>query len=303
MGESINKLKKVFTTFSSLIIFSGIFEIIIVIFLGVASNRILNFNLSDGAFLCIIAFGILYTGIKAFQLYYQFIVGAAPINEVKLNYDLELSKRGFIRKTLINNAIVETLYSLNNQTCTVPSINKNNIEGSFVCQHEITSSLSKLFSSLTNNIEIFGDCLIKSKFSFGFYLHHLFSIDENKEIDIINKISFLIDDNGFYENLPESIESNEIGTKLTIQNFLKESFNNSNSYTNHLNFKNKEFSFFASPTICICSKERIRGLLFMISDCPEFQIDAKEVFSIFNVIFSMWIDEYEKCSKNILKIN
>lgn len=287
-----------------------VLEGILVILIGVASNKVTDeFNLWLGV---LIFCSILYLLLAGLRAVYQIKFPGSIVEELDSKRKLELNEHTLDRQKLINDYINQVIGKLNSQTCIIGLQGDENL-----CDQELQVRLNDLLNPVIKNSNIILDSPKAQSITLGLYLSFYRKFPRNYndlkyiEIDddridlhqdshelITDKgILILEDDLNLIRYLPKDLlENNDVqGESLEIQSTIRRSFNNNQFFRHNFVSEGNNFTIICSEIPEVCSEDPT-GVMFVIVKadcvCPD---DLPYIFKIFNRLTSNYVYKYNDC--------
>jgi hypothetical protein len=298
--ELLSSLKKWLSYRKAFQIILNLFEAGVVVFIGISSNQISNeFWYWVLIILCLIYFTILI--VKSLDLIH---FPNTIVDHLSATIENEELKERLNKVKIQNEIIIETIDTLNNQTCIIEShsIGPDIDSPNRLCDLEISNGLEDFFEPLIKNYyRIFPKAT--GNFLIAMYLENINEITQNELKE--NLTGFLILSDSLY--LSEKLTANSInddeanGIELEIQSNVKKSFRNGISFVETIKDKStsKEYFIICSNISEACNLNAPLGTLVIISDSKEEVFtDTLSLLEILNRIASNWIAKYNECVLN-----
>lgn len=306
----LEKLKNWIKVIQNAILGTIVFEGILVILIGVASNKVTEeFNLWLGI---LIFCSILYLILAALKAIYQIKFPGSIVEELDSKKKLEQNESTLERQKIINDYINQVIRKLNSQTCNIGLYNDENL-----CDQELQVRLSDLLAPLIKNTNIILDSPKAQNVTLGVYLsfYRKFPRDpkelkytelEDGRIELQHEsyrfiadkgVIVLEDDLNLISFLPKDLleRSDAFGEALEIQSTIRRSINNNKFCIHYFESNNEKYAIVCSEMPEVCSEEPT-GVMFIIikHDCV-YPHDLPYIFKIFNRLTSNYIYKYNSC--------
>lgn len=311
--ELLNALAKWIKFLQKALLGLIIFETILVIIIGIASNKIgSNSNLWLGI---LIFCSIVYIFLKALKAFFQKEFPGSIINELNALNELEASKKALNRQEHINSYITEVISKLNDQTCSIGSESEINL-----CDAELQNRLSDLLDPVIQNSNILLGSNDSHKITAGVYLSIYYKSEIKKENlrfeyydneenpsltskswkKISDKGIIIVSDTlGVGRLIPKDLQDiNVRDIQLEIQTAIRKSFNNAEFVIHNIKDNNSLYTILCSDIPEVCS-EYPTGVFFLISEQrTDFPSDLNYLFKIFNRLITNYVKRYNDCVLN-----
>jgi hypothetical protein len=288
----LKKLDKYTSTIHKAIIGVAIFEAILVIFIGIASNNLNtnNIDLNKYSLYSLVFFGIAYLFILFFKTLYSKTYPASIVNELKSEKNLEILTKDYERQNTINSFLVTTIERLNGQTCAL-----NYGDETDLCDKGIKDGIYNLIEPVIDNIYFVLDT-INTNFTIGVFLESYASstqdeVWESGIITISDKLNkeFLLE-----KNLLQ--QANVRDEKFHIQTAIRSSYNNHSFGKTDYTVNNIDYSIICSPMPFACNENELNGILFIIAEkLGNLPNETETNLKIFNRVIANWIYRYNEC--------
>lgn len=309
MDELLKKLNDWIKVIQAALIGTIIIEGVLVIVIGVASNKIeTTFNYWTGI---LIACSIVYIFLLVIKAAYQIKFPSSIVDELISKRQLDEKNKLFDRQKAINEYINSAILGLNKQTCVINITGDNES----LCDKELEIRLTELLQPIVCYTDVILDTSTEKKFTIGIHLdaYHKFpkdiqdvKIEETKSgthiLDwspIFDKgLLILIDELGLKSILPKELVDKEriSGASLEIQTSIKRTLNNLTFNTHNFSYNNIEYSIICSEILEVCSDEYVNGVLFIIhKHRMTYPTDVPEVLRIFNRVTANYVSKYNSC--------
>lgn len=306
----LKKLDKWIRVIQKAIIATVVFEGILVILIGVASNKVTEkFDLWLGILIFCSVLYLILAGIKAI---YQIKFPGSIVEELDSKRKLGEKEDSLERQKVINDYINQVISKLNDQTCNIRMYGNENL-----CDQELQVRLTDLLKPVIKNTNIFLGTQKAQSVTLGVYLsfYRKFPTDSSKlkyyeynggtiELehecnDLITDEGILIleDDLGFSRFISKDLmKRNEVNNEaLEIQSSVRRAMNNNRFGTHSFESNNETYSIICSEMPEVCSEETT-GVMFIIirgtCQCPD---DLPYVFRIFNRLTANYVYKYNSC--------
>jgi hypothetical protein len=309
MDKLLEKLREWIKVIQVALLGTIIIEAILVIVIGIASNKITNkFDHWTGILLSCSIFYIFLVVIKAA---YQFKFPSSIVDELISKRQLEEKNKLFDRQKAINEYINTAIQGLNKQTCSIDTVADNE----HLCDKELEVRLTELLQPLVSYTDVILDTSTEKKFTIGIHLdaYHKFPNNyEEIEIEEANWGTYITDydpisDKGLIilsdeleliETLPKNLVDDEriSGASYEIQTAIKRTLNNLTFNTHDFSYNDKKYSIICSEILEVCSDDYVNGVLFIIHrQGIVFPNDVPEVLRIFNRVTANYVSKYNSC--------
>ena len=311
--ELYEKLNKWIKVIQKAIIATVIIEGILVIIIGIASNKIDNeFNVWFGIMLFC---GLLYLLLLVIRTLYQLNFPADITEELESKSKLVEYEKSFSRQKIINEYINQTVKSLNDQTCST-----NVGSDPHMCDEELQVRLKDVLKPVITNTNTILDAYHVNKFTIGlhinFYRHepqdykkinlvetsnHNLRIDNWDDIDDKGIIMLRDDLNMEHTLIHKGLLESDYETQhsLEIKSAIHKSLVNVEFVNTKFTYEEKVFTMICSDMPMVCSDTDASGVMFIIIE-GEYQPveDLPYLLRIFNRVVSNYIYKYNECVFN-----
>ncbi len=309
MDKLLNKLNEWIRVIQAALLGTIIIEGILVIIIGVASNKVGDtFNYWVGILICC---SLVYIFLLAIKGAYQVKFPSSIVDELIAKRQLEIKDNLFERQKAINEYINSAIQGLNKQTCFIDVPNGRE----HLCDKELAVSLIELLQPIVSYTDVILDTSVEKKFTIGIHLdaYQKFPTDY-KEVEIEQGesgvsikdwipitdkgILILKDELGLTALLQKGLVYAEriSGASYEIQTAIKRTLNNLTFDTLNFTFNDKQYGIICSEILEVCSDEYVNGVLFIIHQNElSFPTDVPEVLSIFNRVTANYVSKYNSC--------
>lgn len=308
--QLLEKLRNWINVIQKAIIATIVFEGILVILIGVASNKVAEkFDLWLGILIFCSLLYLLLAGIKAI---YQIKFPGSIVEELDSKKKLSEKENSLERQKIVNEYINQVISKLNDQTCTIGMNGNGNL-----CDQELQIRLADLLAPVIKNTNIFLGSQKAQSVTLGVYLsfYRKFPTDsgklgydeyeggiidldyESQELITDKGILILEDEIGFSQFISKDLmERTEVSKEsLEIQSTIRRSMNNNTFCTHSFDSNGEKYLIICSEMPEVCS-EKPTGVMFIIlkndCDCPD---DLPYVFRIFNRLTANYVYKYNSC--------
>lgn len=309
MNELLKKLAEWIKVIQAAILGTIIIETILVIFIGIASNKI---NGTFNHWYGILTFcSLFYIFLLVIKTAYQLKFPSSIVEELISKKELEEKILLLDRQKAINGYIETAIQGLNKQTCSFQISD----DVGHLCDQVLEVRLQELLEPVISYTDVILDTSTEKKFTIGIHLdaYQKFPNDYNQITVVENEYGTyvedweLISDRGililkdelylselFPKNLLE-IERVD-GATYEVQSAIKKTLNNLNFNFHNFNFQNRDYTIISSEILEVCSDEYVNGVLFIVFKkgiiLPN---DVSEILSIFNRITANYVSKYNSC--------
>lgn len=305
------KLKKWISVIHKALITAVIVEGILVIIIGVASNKVDESIWTGILFFC----GILYLLMLVVRTSYQINYPGDIVEELQSKEKLEEYNKSFNRQKIINEYINQTVQSLNDQTCSTGTGSDPHM-----CDENLQVRLKDVLKPVIVNTNTILNAYDVNKFTVGLYLDfyrkepsdyaniNLIPTDGDHEtIDNLNEINdkgilILKDDLKLeYKLISKDLLDNTNATKqsLEIKTAIQKSFNNIEFVKAEFEFEGRNYSIVCSDMPMVCSDVDASGVLFIIIEGSYNSVDdLPYLLRIFNRLAANYVYKYNECVVN-----
>lgn len=286
-----------------------IIEALIVIIIGIASNKIDDsFNYWAGILIFCI---IVYIFLLVIKTLYQLKFPGDIVEELQAKRQLEEKNKLFNRQKAINEYIDTAIKGLNAQTCSI-----NVRDGrEHLCDQELSIRLKELLQPIISYMDVILDTRTEKKFTIGVHLESYQKFPDNydeielsyygDQVGIINwgpisdkGIIILNDELNISDFLPKQLLEIEriSGSQYELQTAIKRTLNNL-TFTKHNFTENDiEYTIVCSEILEVCSDEYVNGVMFIIfKNGIIFPVDVPDILSIFNRVTANYVSKYNSC--------
>jgi hypothetical protein len=309
MDKLLDTLKEWIKVIQAALLGTIIIEAILVIVIGIASNKITDtFDHWTGILL---ACSILYIFLIVINAAYQYKFPSSIVDELMSKRKLEEKNKLFDRQKALNEYINSAIQGLNKQTCFIDNV----ADKEHLCDKELEVRLTELLQPIVSYTDVILDTSTEKKFTIGVHLDAYQKFPSNydkieiKEADwgiyiadykpISDKgLIILKDELQLIELLPKNlVEEQRInGASYEIQTAIKRTLNNLTFNTHDFSYNDKKYSIICSEILEVCSDDYVNGVLFIIHQqgigCPT---DVPEILRIFNRITANYVSKYNSC--------
>lgn len=333
--ELFEKLKSWIKVVHWITVAVDLLQAVVLVLIGVAFRNILNSENQEKISFwtnVVIIVIVVFVIISIIKLIYNLTFPASIVDELQSKMELKEVKRELGKKRNINQYVIESIASLNGQTCDLS--NKIKIDlgkakeedfdpdylqriGKF-CHKDIGQGMSKCLEPVISHTS---DLLntTEAKFTIGIYFDHYYKIPEkigdqklNYE-DLNAKGTFILEDkNDLKSMLDHDFMADEDATDLKeiIQNQIRQTIKiqGEKFVARKINMNGGFFySIITSgiPFVCIDHHEeanyKSRGVLFIIGPNVEIEDMPKDLnvtLNIFNKLATNWLDKHDECVAN-----
>lgn len=286
-----------------------VIETILVIVIGVASNRIepvLNYW-----WIVLIACSLIYIFLLVIRTLYQITFPASIIEELIAKRDLEEKIKLLDRQKVINEYIQRAIQNLNIQTCSI----EDTAEPKHLCDEDLGVRLKELLQPIISFTDVLLDTSIEKQFTIGVYLDYYLKFPEGhnatvqantQDISITNNLDLISDQGiiilkdelGLGGIIPKDLLelSNVQGASYEVQSAIRKTTNNLQFNSHDFDVDDKSYTIISSEILEVCSDDYMSGALFIIfKKGVSPPIDLPEVLSIFNRIVANYVSKYNTC--------
>ncbi|MCL9770195.1 hypothetical protein NAT47_07180 [Flavobacterium sp. HXWNR69] len=309
MDKLLDKLREWIKVIQAALLGTIIIEAILVIVIGIASNKINDtFDHWTGILLACSVFYIFLIVIKAA---YQFKFPSSIVDELISKRQLEEKNKLFERQKAINEYINSAIQGLNKQTCSIDTVADNE----HLCDKELEVRLTELLQPIVSYTDVILDTSTEKKFTIGIHLDAYQKFPSNYEEVEINEVEWgvyisdydpisdkglliLRDELELLEILPKNLVDEEriSGAAYEIQTAIKRTLNNLTFNTHDFSYNDKKYSIICSEILEVCSDDYVNGVLFIIHHQGiSFPTDVSEILGIFNRITANYVSKYNSC--------
>ncbi len=312
MDNLLEKLAKWIKVIEKAIIGTIIIEGILVIIIGVASNKIgSTFDLWA---IALIISSLAYLFLSVINALYQIKFPGSIIEELKSKRELEVKNKLLIRQTAINQLINSSIRGLNTQTCSIDSYPTSE----HLCDKQLETRLAELLNPIVEYTDVILDTTTDKEFTIGIYLEFY-----NRFPDDYSKINLtqgsnnnhyieedeLIEDKGIlilkdelaldYLVPKDLLELDKInGASYEIQSSIRRSHNNTQFDKHEFYDKDQLYTIICSDILEVCSDNYANGVLFIITKNQiEVSEDVPDILKIFNRLTTNYTTKYNACIK------
>lgn len=309
MDKLLNKLNDWIKVIQAALLGTIIVEGILVIVIGVASNKVeATFNYWTGI---LIACSLVYIFLIAIKAAYQFKFPSSIVDELISRRQLEEKNKLFDRQKAINEYINSAIQGLNKQTCfiEIPSDREH------LCDKELEVRLTELLQPIVSYTDVILDTSTEKKFTIGIHLDAYQKFPNNYDDITIKETRYgtsisdwepisdegliiLRDELGLIDLLPKGLvdEVRISGASYEIQTAIKRTLNNLTFNTHDFTYNDKKYSIICSEILEVCSDDYVNGVLFIIHNQGiQFPTDVPEVLRIFNRVTANYVSKYNSC--------
>lgn len=309
MKDNLDKLKEWIKVIEKALIGTIIIEAILVIVIGIASNKIdKTFNLWAGIlFSC----SVVYVFLVVIRGLYQLKFPGSIVEELQSKNELETKNKLLDRQKAINEFINTAIQGLNKQTCNINSHNSNE----HLCDKELEVRLTELLNPIIEYTDVVLDTSTDKKFTIGIHLdaYQKFPIDYTqiqldkiedayyiKNWDLVTDKGILIlkDELNLRYLLPKNLLDIEraSGSSFELQSSIKRTLNNLNFDKHQFTEQNTNYYIICSEILEVCSDDYVNGVMFIIyRNDIKFPTDVPEILKIFNRITANYTSKYNSC--------
>lgn len=311
--ELYTKLKKWISIIQKALIASVVVEGILVILIGVASNKIGDtFSVWVGI---LIFCSLLYLLLLVIRTFYQLNFPGDITDELQSKGKLEEYDKAFSRQKIINEYINQTVQSLNDQTCST-----NVGSDPHLCDEELQVRIKDVLKPVISNTNTILNAYDINKFTIGLYIDfyrrepnnyakiNIISTSDNEmTIDNFEEINdkgilMLRDDlNLEYRLIHKGLldSFNETKQSLDIKNAIQKSLSNIEFVRTEFDYENKHYTLVCSDMPMVCSDSDASGVMFIIIEGEYNQVDdLPYLLRIFNRVAANYIYKYNDCVFN-----
>jgi len=295
--ESLSQIRQIVKATNLVWKFISIFEVIIVIVIGVAASNITTTNFEKVSFWTLIACGLFYILIKIFFFTFNRQVSETPIDELEAKCELEKIKCRLTKQDSINKVISQSLHMLNDRTCFLTSDDYAEERTQHICEQNLKDGLTDLLKPFMKNIPIIFDTN-NLKYTLGIFVERFFHIGTDNQLECNDHIVVLNDDFGLEKDIHAQLYSqkNIKGISLEIQSVILKSYNNNQYIEELITIGDKKLTMLSSIIPCVCSGKGQDGVLFIICEPIELKIsDVESTLDIFNRIITNWLSLFKNC--------
>ena len=311
--ELYQKLNKWIKTIQNALIATVVVEGILVIIIGIASNKISDtFNVWAGI---LIFCALFYLLLMVIRTLYQLNFPSDITDELHSKSKLEEYEKSFSRQKIINEFINQTVQSLNDQTCST-----NVGSDPHLCDEELQVRLKDVLKPVLSNTNTILNAYDVNKFTIGLHLafyrkepndyskinlipagNDQITIDNWDEIDdsgiLILRDDLKLEFNLIDKKLLESM--NETQQRLEIRSAIQKSFNNIEFVKSEFIYQNKTYTIVCSDMPMVCSDSDASGVMFIIMEGQYIPVeDLPYLLRIFNRVAANYVYKYNDCVFN-----
>ncbi len=309
MTDLLNKLKEWIKVIEKALIGVIAFEAMLVIIIGVASNKVERvFNLWT---LILIFCSICYIFLVVIRALYLLKFPGSIIDELQSKRELEIKNKLLQRQTALNEFINTTIQGLNKQTCNISTV----ITNEHLCDKELQVRLIELLKPVVDYTDVILDTSIEKKFTIGIYLecYNKFPTDYNdltlktipEGLTIENwapvtdkGILMLKDDLLLRYLIPKNLlETDKVnGSSYEIQSTIKRAFNNLHFDKHNFIEKGNSYTIICLEILEVCSDDYVNGVMFIIyNGTLTLPNDISDILKIFNRVTANYTSKYNSC--------
>ncbi len=311
--ELFDKLKKWINVIQKAIIATVIVEGILVIIIGIASNKI---GETIDIWLGVLLFcGLLYLLILFIRTFYQLNFPGDITEELQSKSKLAEYDKSFSRQKIINDYINQTVKSLNDQTCST-----NVGSDPHMCDEELQVRLKDVLKPVLTNTNTILNAYHVNKFTIGihinFYRHEpndysrikiipaendQITIDKWDEINDKGILMLRDDLNMEYSLIHKGLLESDYETQqsLEIKSAILKSFKNVEFVKTQFTYENKLYTMICSDMPMVCSDTDASGVTFIIMEGEYEPVDdLPYLLRIFNRVAANYIYKYNECVFN-----
>lgn len=309
MDKLLHKLKDWIKVIQAALLGTIIIEGILVIVIGVASNKIGDtFNYWAGILICC---SLIYLFLLVIKTAYQLKFPSSIVDELMAKRDLEEKDKLFGRQKAINEYINTTIQGLNKQTCYI-----NASDGrEHLCDKELGIRLTDLLQPIASYTDVILDTSTEKKFTIGIHLdqYQKFPTDYN-DVELVEYdfgtslknwepisdegILILRDELNLLELLPKDLVDIEKinGSAYEIQTAIKRTLNNLTFTEQEFTFNDTTYTIICSEILEVCSDDYVNGVMFIIyKKGITYPTDVPDVLRIFNRVTANYVSKYNTC--------
>ena len=280
--------------------FIFVFEVILIIVIGVAASNITTTNFETVSLWALILSGLFYIVIKIFFFTFNRQVSETPIDELEAKYELEKVKSRLTKQDSINRVISQSLHMLNDRTCFLTSDDYAEERTQHICEQNLKDGLTDVLKPFMKNIPIIFNTS-NLKYTLGIFIENFYHIDSENQLECNDHIVVLNDDFGLEKDIHAQLYSqqNLKGISLEIQSVILKSYNNNKYIEQLITVEDRKLTMLSSIIPCVCSGKGQDGILFIISEPIELEIsDIESTLDIFNRIITNWLSLFKECVFN-----
>ena len=309
MDKLLEKLKEWIKVIQAALLGTIIIEGILVIVIGVASNKIENtFNYWAAI---LIFCSLVYIFLLVIKAAYQLKFPSSIVDELISKRELEEKNKLFDRQKAINEYINAAIQGLNTQTCFI-----NASDGrEHLCDQELGIRLAELLQPIVSYTDVILDTSTEKKFTIGIHLDQYQKFPTNyNEVELVESefgtslknwepisdkgILILRDELILAELLPKELTSFEKvnGPSYEIQTAIKRTLNNLSFTEQDFIFNDITYTIICSEILEVCSDDYVNGVMFIIyKKGIKYPTDVPDVLRIFNRVTANYVSKYNSC--------
>ena len=311
--ELYGRLKKWISIIQKAIIATVIVEGVLVIIIGIASNKI---GEKIDVWVGILVFcGLLYLLLMVIRTVYQLNFPGDIADELQSKSKLEEYDKSFSRQKIINEYINQTVKSLNDQTCTT-----NVGIDPHMCDEELQVRLKDVLKPVISNTNTILNAYDVNKFTIGVHINfyrnepsdyskinlvpaedNMVSIDNWDDIDDKGILMLKDDLNLEFSLIHKGLLDSEHETQqsLEIKSAIHKSLMNVEFVKTQFNYEDKLFTLICSDMPMVCSDTDASGVMFIVMEGDYEPIeDLPYLLRIFNRVAANYIYKYNECVFN-----
>ncbi|MBK8502166.1 MAG: hypothetical protein IPL46_08140 [Saprospiraceae bacterium] len=311
--ELYSMLKKWINVIRRAIIATVVVEGLLVIFIGIASNKI---GETIDIWLGIVIFcGLLYLLLLVVRTMYLLNFPGDVTDELQSKSKLEEYDKSFSRQKIVNEYINQTVKSLNDQTCTT-----NVGADPHMCDEGLQVRLKDVLKPVISNTNTILNAYHINKFTIGlhidFYRHEPQDYSKINLIPAENDMVFIdnwedIDDKGIlilrddlkleFSLIHKGLLDSESETKqgLEIKSAIHKSLKNVEFVKTQFKYEDKLYTMICSDMPMVCSDTDASGVMFVIMEGVYEPVeDLPYLLRIFNRVAANYIYKYNECVFN-----
>ncbi|TWW01093.1 hypothetical protein [Chitinophaga pinensis] len=303
MENLVIKLTRLLKTLRTSLLLLKFFEIVFVIGIGIATNKMTGDNNPSGWIWLTVILSLLYTLIAILQVS-SLLIPETYADDLRAHFELQETKLELSRRTEIYGYVADAIGSLNEQTCNLNRTQEEieAIQDSF-CSNDLISNLSGSINPLIENSKyIFKSS--HSLFTVGMYVENFLvppSDWNNLPIDVNScydsGIFFLKDDLNMSDFIGKGLltETQVNGARLKIRHSLEAAFNNCHYDYVVVEIEGAHYSIFSIGIPMVCENGDSNGVLFFITKKIDEPSDISNILKVFSKIISNLLSRQFEC--------
>lgn len=277
-----------------------IFEVLAVVAIGYATNRVTADNATPVWTWILIAGVFSYLIISLIQTAYSYYFPSNVVDELEARLELDTLRKELNRKSEIYEYLTDAIGDLNNQTCNI-SVGSND----HLCENGIKENITNVISPLFTNTNYLFESN-KTVYTIGIYLNNYYAKPETElaPIDIADLeqsgIILLKDDWNWSNELDKNLmwDNQASGFRQQIKQSIETSLNNDCYYSTVLPTDQGNFRIFTIEVQEVCEDRLPRGVLFIITEDIKEPEDIEQVLRLFSKIISNLLSRQDECIYN-----